>query len=53
MGTEELWPYLLSISAVPAFIQLVTLPFFPESPRYLLIEKGDKDGCIKGKAISG
>ncbi|XP_077317713.1 solute carrier family 2, facilitated glucose transporter member 11-like [Lithobates pipiens] len=47
MGTEELWPYLLSISAVPAFIQLVTLPFFPESPRYLLIDKGDKDGCLK------
>ncbi|XP_018421417.1 PREDICTED: solute carrier family 2, facilitated glucose transporter member 11-like [Nanorana parkeri] len=47
LGTEELWPYLLSVSAVPALIQLVTLPFFPESPRYLLIDKGDKDGCLK------
>ncbi|XP_072254202.1 solute carrier family 2, facilitated glucose transporter member 11-like, partial [Pyxicephalus adspersus] len=47
LGTEELWPYLLSVSAVPALIQLMTLPFFPESPRYLLIDKGDKDGCLK------
>ncbi|XP_069819501.1 uncharacterized protein [Dendropsophus ebraccatus] len=47
LGTEELWPYLLACSAVPALIQLVTLPFFPESPRYLFIDKGDKDGCLK------
>ncbi|XP_075071877.1 solute carrier family 2, facilitated glucose transporter member 11-like [Mixophyes fleayi] len=46
-GTEDLWPYLLAFSAIPAFIQMVTLPFFPESPRYLLIDKGDKDGCLK------
>ncbi|XP_075131873.1 solute carrier family 2, facilitated glucose transporter member 11-like [Leptodactylus fuscus] len=47
LGTEELWPYLLASSAIPALIQLVTLPFFPESPRYLLIDKGDKAGCLK------
>ncbi|XP_040272317.1 solute carrier family 2, facilitated glucose transporter member 11-like [Bufo bufo] len=47
LGTEELWPYLLACSAVPALFQLVTLPFFPESPRYLLIDKGDKDACLK------
>ncbi|XP_056387364.1 solute carrier family 2, facilitated glucose transporter member 11-like isoform X2 [Hyla sarda] len=47
LGTEELWPYLLACSAVPALIQLLTLPFFPESPRYLLIDKGDKEGCLK------
>ncbi|CAJ0930316.1 unnamed protein product [Ranitomeya imitator] len=47
MGTEEMWPFLLATSAIPALIQLVTLPFFPESPRYLLIDKGDKDGCLK------
>ncbi|KAM4808095.1 uncharacterized protein WCC33_003115 [Rhinophrynus dorsalis] len=47
LGTETLWPYLMSVSAVPALIQLLTLPFFPESPRFLLIDKGDKDGCLK------
>ncbi|KAM9330846.1 solute carrier family 2, facilitated glucose transporter member 11-like [Gastrophryne carolinensis] len=47
LGTEELWPILLSVSAIPALIQLATLPFFPESPRYLLIDKGDKEGCLK------
>ncbi|KAG8597208.1 hypothetical protein GDO81_002195 [Engystomops pustulosus] len=47
LGREELWPLLLACSAVPALIQLVTLPFFPESPRYLLIDKGDKEGCLK------
>ncbi|KAM8960715.1 solute carrier family 2, facilitated glucose transporter member 11-like [Pelodytes ibericus] len=47
LGSEELWPYLMSVSAVPALIQLATLPFFPESPRYLLIDKNDKDGCLK------
>ncbi|XP_063312494.1 solute carrier family 2, facilitated glucose transporter member 11-like [Pelobates fuscus] len=47
MGSEELWPYLMAVSAIPALIQLATLPFFPESPRYLLIDKGDTDGCLK------
>ncbi|XP_068098728.1 solute carrier family 2, facilitated glucose transporter member 11-like [Hyperolius riggenbachi] len=47
LGGEELWPYLMSVSAIPALIQMATLPLFPESPRYLLIDKGDKDGCLK------
>ncbi|XP_053326635.1 solute carrier family 2, facilitated glucose transporter member 9-like [Spea bombifrons] len=47
LGAEEMWPYLMSASAIPALIQLATLPFFPESPRYLLIDKSDKDGCLK------
>ncbi|XP_075424612.1 solute carrier family 2, facilitated glucose transporter member 9-like isoform X2 [Ascaphus truei] len=47
LGSEALWPYLMSVSAVPALIQFLTLPWFPDSPRYLLIDKGDKDGCLK------
>uniref|UniRef100_A0A8C5P5T9 Solute carrier family 2, facilitated glucose transporter member 5 n=1 Tax=Leptobrachium leishanense TaxID=445787 RepID=A0A8C5P5T9_9ANUR len=47
MGSEELWPYLMSFSAIPALIQLATLPFFPDSPRYLLLDKSDKDGSLK------
>nr|XP_014344534.1 PREDICTED: solute carrier family 2, facilitated glucose transporter member 11 [Latimeria chalumnae] len=46
LGGEELWPVLLATIAVPGVIQLVALPWFPESPRYLLIDKGDKASCI-------
>nr|XP_033810932.1 solute carrier family 2, facilitated glucose transporter member 11-like [Geotrypetes seraphini] len=47
LGSEALWPLIMASSAVPALLQLVTLPFFPDPPRYLLIDKGDKEGCIK------
>ncbi|XP_068167457.1 solute carrier family 2, facilitated glucose transporter member 11b [Antennarius striatus] len=47
LGKEELWPFLLSTTCIPAFLQLLILPFSPESPRYLLIDKGDIDGCKK------
>ncbi|XP_073718418.1 solute carrier family 2, facilitated glucose transporter member 9-like [Misgurnus anguillicaudatus] len=39
LGKEEFWPLLLSLVILPTFIQLVFLSWFPESPRYLLIEK--------------
>ncbi|KAL7832877.1 hypothetical protein SRHO_G00298950 [Serrasalmus rhombeus] len=47
LGCESCWPYLLASNAVPGFFQLLTLPWFPESPRYLLIDRGDKDACLK------
>ncbi|XP_062402158.1 solute carrier family 2, facilitated glucose transporter member 5-like isoform X1 [Sardina pilchardus] len=47
MGTEDMWPYLLAVSGLPAIVQFVSLQFFPESPRYLFIDKGDEDGCKK------
>ncbi|KAJ3602024.1 hypothetical protein NHX12_029784 [Muraenolepis orangiensis] len=47
LGSEAHWHYLLASNAIPGFIQLLTLPWFPESPRYLLIDRGDKEGCIK------
>uniref|UniRef100_A0A3Q1G0S6 Solute carrier family 2, facilitated glucose transporter member 5 n=1 Tax=Acanthochromis polyacanthus TaxID=80966 RepID=A0A3Q1G0S6_9TELE len=47
LGAEPLWPYLLASNALPGLIQLVTLPWFPESPRYLLIDKGDREGCVQ------
>ncbi|KAM3938685.1 solute carrier family 2, facilitated glucose transporter member 9 isoform 2-T2 [Leptodactylus fuscus] len=40
-GRESLWPCLFGFILVPAAIQVVILPFFPESPRYLLLEKQD------------
>ncbi|NXQ84228.1 GTR5 protein, partial [Nyctibius grandis] len=42
-----MWNVLLSFSGLVALIQLVFLPFFPESPPYLLLQKGDKAGCLK------
>uniref|UniRef100_A0A3B5ASV1 Solute carrier family 2, facilitated glucose transporter member 5 n=1 Tax=Stegastes partitus TaxID=144197 RepID=A0A3B5ASV1_9TELE len=47
MGTEEMWPYLLAVSGIPAVLQFVTLLFFPEAPRYLYIDKGDTEGSKK------
>ncbi|KYO31614.1 hypothetical protein Y1Q_0022732 [Alligator mississippiensis] len=47
LGAKALWPVLMGVSAIPALIQMVTLPFFPDSPRYLLIDKKDKEGCVK------
>uniref|UniRef100_A0A671LMV7 Solute carrier family 2, facilitated glucose transporter member 5 n=1 Tax=Sinocyclocheilus anshuiensis TaxID=1608454 RepID=A0A671LMV7_9TELE len=41
---KEYWPILLSTICIPAIMQLLTLPWFPESPRYLLIDRGD-DEC--------
>ncbi|KFQ87967.1 Solute carrier family 2, facilitated glucose transporter member 9, partial [Phoenicopterus ruber ruber] len=42
-----MWNVLLSFSGLVALIQLLFLPFFPESPSYLLLQKGDKAGCLK------
>ncbi|XP_027552509.1 solute carrier family 2, facilitated glucose transporter member 11-like isoform X2 [Neopelma chrysocephalum] len=47
LGTEDTWNVLLSFSGLVALIQLLFLPFFPESPPYLLLQKGDKAGCLK------
>lgn len=52
LGREEYWPILLASTCIPAFLQLLILPWFPESPRYLLIDKGDEEGCKKGKLNS-
>uniref|UniRef100_A0A8C6V1W7 Solute carrier family 2, facilitated glucose transporter member 5 n=1 Tax=Neogobius melanostomus TaxID=47308 RepID=A0A8C6V1W7_9GOBI len=46
LGSESCWHYLLASNAIPGFIQLLTLPWFPESPRYLLIDREDKEACL-------
>ncbi|NXO37160.1 GTR5 protein, partial [Locustella ochotensis] len=43
LGHAEGWPVLLGLTGIPSLIQLLTLPFFPESPRYLLIQKGNEE----------
>uniref|UniRef100_A0A674NWN9 Solute carrier family 2, facilitated glucose transporter member 5 n=1 Tax=Takifugu rubripes TaxID=31033 RepID=A0A674NWN9_TAKRU len=46
LGKEEYWPLFLSVVVVPTFVQLMLLPWFPESPRYLLIEKDNIHATI-------
>lgn len=43
MGNKELWPLLLSIIFIPALLQCVLLPFCPESPRFLLINRNEEN----------
>ncbi|KAM8744488.1 solute carrier family 2 member 11, like isoform 1-T1 [Acanthopagrus schlegelii] len=47
LGTEERWPWLLGFNGFAALLQLFTLPFLPESPRFLLLDKGDRQACEK------
>ncbi|XP_050401045.1 solute carrier family 2, facilitated glucose transporter member 1 [Patella vulgata] len=39
LGTEEKWPFLFAALAV---FQLITLPWCPESPRFLMITKNNE-----------
>ncbi|PNF37049.1 hypothetical protein B7P43_G08027 [Cryptotermes secundus] len=39
LGTDEGWPVLLGLAVCPPILQLVLLPWCPESPRYLLITR--------------
>uniref|UniRef100_UPI0037E990A7 solute carrier family 2, facilitated glucose transporter member 9 n=1 Tax=Semicossyphus pulcher TaxID=241346 RepID=UPI0037E990A7 len=42
LGQESRWNFLFSFLALPAVLQLCVLPFLPESPRYLLMERRDE-----------
>jgi len=47
LGTEGDWPYLVALPAVPAVISFMTLTFCPETPKYLLVFKGDDSAAEK------
>uniref|UniRef100_A0A672NDU7 Solute carrier family 2, facilitated glucose transporter member 9-like n=1 Tax=Sinocyclocheilus grahami TaxID=75366 RepID=A0A672NDU7_SINGR len=47
LGREECWNILLCIPAFFCVVQLAILPFFPDAPRYILIEKGNTQQCRK------
>ncbi|KAK7128856.1 hypothetical protein R3I94_017173 [Phoxinus phoxinus] len=47
LGNKEGWPIMLGLTGIPAAIELLLLPFFPESPRYMLIQKGDEKTARK------
>ncbi|XP_063798095.1 solute carrier family 2, facilitated glucose transporter member 1 isoform X2 [Pseudophryne corroboree] len=48
MGNADLWPLLLGCIFVPAILQSAVLPFCPESPRFLLINRNEED---KAKSV--
>ena len=47
LGTSNGWPVLLSLAAVPSVLQIVILPFMPESPNFLINTKQDMEAGTK------
>ncbi|KAG5272442.1 hypothetical protein AALO_G00165600 [Alosa alosa] len=47
LGTKNGWPWLLGFGGVTGLLQLLTLPLLPESPRYLLLMREDRQACEK------
>uniref|UniRef100_H9GI48 Major facilitator superfamily (MFS) profile domain-containing protein n=1 Tax=Anolis carolinensis TaxID=28377 RepID=H9GI48_ANOCA len=41
LGEDAYWPLILSVVVIPSLVQFTLLNWFPESPRYLLIEKNN------------
>ncbi|XP_064156527.1 solute carrier family 2, facilitated glucose transporter member 1-like isoform X2 [Anguilla rostrata] len=48
MGNAAYWPLLLGFTAIPAVVQCAVLPFCPESPRFLLINRNEEN---KAKSV--
>ncbi|XP_075197911.1 solute carrier family 2, facilitated glucose transporter member 9-like [Anomaloglossus baeobatrachus] len=47
LGTETLWPLMLSLCGVTELLQLIAMNFYPETPPYLLLVKKDQYRCLK------
>jgi len=47
LGTESGWPLLLGLAVCPSALQMLLLPMCPESPRYLLITRGNEQQARK------
>ncbi|XP_040007904.1 solute carrier family 2, facilitated glucose transporter member 5-like isoform X3 [Xiphias gladius] len=47
LGNSTGWPLMLGLTGIPALIELLLLPFFPESPRYMVIQRGDEKTARK------
>ena len=39
LGNEARWPYLFGVGIIPIVYQILTLPFCPESPKYLYLDR--------------
>ncbi|XP_062822197.1 solute carrier family 2, facilitated glucose transporter member 11 isoform X1 [Anolis carolinensis] len=47
LGGPAYAPFLISSCWIPAVIQLLTLPWFPESPRFLFLDRKQEEKCLK------
>ncbi|XP_077871411.1 solute carrier family 2, facilitated glucose transporter member 3 isoform X1 [Ictidomys tridecemlineatus] len=45
LGSDDLWPVLLGLTIIPAILQSIALPFCPESPRFLLINRKEEENA--------
>ncbi|XP_061639800.1 solute carrier family 2 member 9, like 1 isoform X4 [Phyllopteryx taeniolatus] len=45
LGCEELWNVVLCVPACLSVVQVLVMPYLPEAPRYLFIEKRDDKAC--------
>jgi len=44
---EQSWRWMLGIQAVPSLVFLILINFIPESPRWLILKKGDIQGALE------
>ncbi|XP_049589925.1 solute carrier family 2 member 9, like 1 isoform X1 [Syngnathus scovelli] len=47
LGRQELWNVVLCVPACLSVVHVMVMPYLPEAPRYLFIEKRDDKGCQK------
>jgi SP family arabinose:H+ symporter-like MFS transporter len=52
MGGENIWRWMIGILALPAFVYTVMMFYVPESPRWLIVHKGDYVNSRKTLAIT-
>lgn len=48
-GTEDAWPYCLSIYIIIITLSAVAVPILPESPKYLYVVKNETQNAIRGR----
>lgn len=47
LGSDGVWHYLLGFGFVVAMLQILTLPFCPRSPRYLLLKLNEEAEAVE------
>ena len=50
-GSAQLWPCLFFVQLIPAVVAISVLPFFPESPRYLLFTRHNEEQALAALAF--
>ncbi|KAG9487431.1 hypothetical protein GDO78_007335 [Eleutherodactylus coqui] len=47
LGTETLWPLMLSLCGFTELLHFILMNFYPETPPYLILVKKDQDRSLK------